>query len=130
MRIDRKDIHLCEQVLRMLVWDLHGEDEYQRVKGVYLRGSAGCLVVVDGTRRATLETGLRLMAWAREITGPVPYSLLLNKCDLDRDLEVDPDALRAKIPPACRLHETSALTGAGVRSAFRDLAERMVGGSR
>jgi small GTP-binding protein len=125
VRIDRKDVVVGDQVLRMLVWDLHGEDEYQRVKGAYLRGAAGCLVVVDGTRRATLTTGLRLLEWARAITGPVPYALLLNKTDLDQDWEVDRDALREAVDLDCAVLETSALTGAGVRAAFRDLAVRM-----
>ena len=40
----------------LIIWDLHGEDDFQHVRLSYLQGSSGLIFVVDGTRATTLDT--------------------------------------------------------------------------
>ena len=47
--------------LTMMIWDLAGSEEFDRVRASYLRGTAGALLVCDLTRPETLH-GLRAYA--------------------------------------------------------------------
>ena len=76
-----------------MLWDIYGQDEFQTVRDSYLRGASGYLLVADGTRHATLETAVALQQQAESVIGQVPFLLLLNKADLDRDWQVDERAL-------------------------------------
>jgi GTPase SAR1 family protein len=46
--------------LKLIIWDLAGEDEFQKVKVSNLQGSHGYLLVADGTRASSLETAREL----------------------------------------------------------------------
>ena len=91
----------------------------------YLRGSAGYVLVADGTRPSTLEVVLSLRRRVEADFGPLPFVLLLNKNDLReqwaiRDAEVE-DLRRSD----WWVQSTSARTGEGVEDAFKALAVRV-----
>lgn len=128
--IEKKTVSCGGRELDLVIWDLSGEDELQSVTLSYARGASGFLVVMDGTRRATVDVGLRLKDAARAIAGDVPCVLVLNKADLVATWELDEDtgeALRRREP--CALVETSAKTGLGVEEAFSTLARAMLDGA-
>ena len=75
-----------------MLWDIYGQDDFQTVQASQLRGMSGYLLVVDGTRRATLETARQLQEKATDAVGPVPFILLLNKLDLAAQWEIDEPA--------------------------------------
>ena len=123
VKIDKKTIRAGDQDLNLVLWDLHGEDEFQKVQDSYLRGSAGCFLVVDGTRPATFDWALYLQDKAETILGNVPVVFLLNKVDLVDQWELPgnyEEDLRGKGVPYFR---TSAKTGEGVEAAFQTLGE-------
>ena len=64
VKIDKKIVSLAGRDITLIVWDIHGDDEFQRIRTSYLRGASGYLLVVDGTRRDTLATAMGL----RDIT--------------------------------------------------------------
>jgi small GTP-binding protein len=126
VRVDRKQLRIAGQDLTLMIWDMAGEDRFQRVEASYLRGSSGYLLVADGTRRSTLDQAIVLHERAQTLLGPVPFSLLLNKADLaekwdlgDRDLAL----LHARGLPMIR---TSAKTGDGVEAGLQAIAERLL----
>lgn len=123
--IDKKRVREGGRELDLVIWDLSGEDEFQRVTRSYMRGAAGLLIAVDGTRRGTAETALRLLAEARAIVGDVPRVLVLNKSDLVATWELDEGCEDALREAASVLVKTSAKTGAGVEDAFAALARAM-----
>lgn len=126
VKIDCKELMLNGNGLNLVIWDIHGEDVFQRVRSSYLRGAAGYLLVVDGTRSSTLDQMLTLQARAQEAIGNAPFMVLLNKADLSEqwDLEEDPIAdLEAR---GWTVIMTSAKTGAGVDAAFDTLARRLI----
>jgi small GTP-binding protein len=123
VKIEKKSVDLGSQQVDLILWDMHGEDDFQNVNVSYLRGAAGYLLVVDGTRRATVQTAISLHEVAERAVGPVPFRLLLNKADLVNDWEVDVNILASLGWPILR---TSAKTGAGVEQAFEDLARATV----
>ena len=127
VKIDKKVVTDLAQPATLLLWDLHGEDELQKVRLSYLRGSAGYFLVVDGTRAHTLETALRLHDAARDCIGVVPCTILVNKVDLRDEWEVDLEALAALRDEGWEVVETSAKTGECIERAFTELTRRILG---
>ena len=127
VRVDRKVLEVDGRALTLLIWDLAGEDRFQRVEPEYLRGAAGYFLVADGTRRATLDQALLLHARAQGVLGTVPFGLLLNKADLESEWDLDPTALAGPNTAGWSVFRTSALTGAGVEDALRSLARAVLG---
>ena len=60
VKIDKKAVMAGDREVTLVLWDINGQDEFQDVQESYLRGMSGYLLVVDGTRRATLETAAKL----------------------------------------------------------------------
>ncbi len=121
VRIEKKDVAVGGRSLRLLLWDLHGEDRFQFVQPAHLRGAAGLLMVVDGTRPQTVATADTLLARAQDTLGEVPRIVLLNKADLH--LAVTVDELRDRFGP--HVQATSAKLGTGVQDAFEALVHRL-----
>jgi GTPase SAR1 family protein len=93
----------------------------------YLRGAAGYLLVVDGTRLATLDVALGLEETVRAEVGDIPFVICLNKADRRSEWEIDLDLLdaRARVG-AWSVIKTSAKLGIGVDEAFLQLTRRML----
>lgn len=126
VKVDKKVVGVGEEQVNLLLWDLYGEDDFQKLRTSYLRGSAGYALVVDGTRRETLEKAVVLQSRAREAVGPVPFVLMLNKADLVDKWEVEDAAVEELVRQGWPTFRTSAKSGAGVDQAFLTLARRMI----
>ena len=72
VKIDSRRVARGDRVVDLILWDLSGEDEFQNMQPAYLRGAAGYLLVIDGTRLETLDTAVALEARARETIGGAP----------------------------------------------------------
>lgn len=127
VKIDRKLVEMGDTTVSLLLWDLQGEDEFQRVRLSYLRGASGLIYVADGTRPETLATTKSLRALADETVGDVPSLLFLNKSDLGEQWALDDAFLAANASSGLPVLRTSARTGAQVEEGFRQLVSRMVG---
>ncbi len=126
VKVDKKVVQVDGQEITLVLWDIHGEDVFQKMRMTYLRGMSGYLLVVDPTRRATLEEALGLKARVEEALGRIPQILLLNKCDLIADWEIDLDRIGKFETAGQPIIRTSAKTGEGVEEAFSRLAEAML----
>lgn len=126
VKIDKKEVSIDGRDATLLLWDLHGEDEFQRVRMSYLRGTSGYLLVADGTRAATVEKAIDLQRRAEETVGPVPFLFLLNKSDLVEEREVSDAELHELEARGWKCLATSAKTGDGVEDAFERLARAMM----
>jgi len=125
VKIDKKDVHTTDSDMTLILWDLAGEDEFQKVRLTYLRGASGYLLVADGTRRETLNKALILKDAAEAVIGPKPFILLLNKIDLDEDWEIEPNQIDDCVQKNWLVITTSAKTGQGVEEAFQMLTSKM-----
>ena len=126
VKIESHVTQVEDRFVKLILWDLHGNDEFQRVRLSYLRGASACLLVADGTRAHTLDQALALRSTTEGILGPVPFLLAVNKGDLRESFELDANTIRGAVEPGMDWMETSAKTGAGVQDAFQLLAERML----
>ena len=128
VKVDSKEVVVAGVPVNLVLWDMQGEDELQKVKMVYLRGAAGYLLIADGTRAETLEMAEGLQRKITETIGPVPFVLVLNKFDLAADWELDPARISALRSRGWPILNSSARTGSGVQEAFGQLAELIMRG--
>jgi hypothetical protein len=126
VKIDKKSVTVNTRPVDLILWDLHGEDEFQAVRMSYLRGSSGCIYVVDGTRKPTVDVALKLMKKVEKEIGEVPFILALNKSDLENEWEIDPHEIMLQAGGKAVIIKTSAKTGQFVEDAFMELAGLMV----
>ncbi|MEL6881995.1 MAG: Rab family GTPase, partial [Cyanobacteria bacterium J06607_10] len=126
VKIDKKVVETEGTTLSMVLWDIHGEDEFQNVRMSYLRGSAAYLLVIDGTRRSSLDVALNLKAKVAENIGNIPFVVVINKYDLHADWEITTDDIRALQNQGLKVIQTSAKTSLGVESSFQYLAKKII----
>ena len=126
VKVDKKVLPINGSEVTLMIWDLAGDDRFGSLQLSYLRGSAGCLLVADGTRRSTLDTAVSLRDRIVEIVGEIPFLLLLNKTDLQAEWEITDADLDPLAASGWKILRTSARTGDGVESAFHQLAESML----
>lgn len=112
---------------KLIVWDIAGGDSATPAFNSYLRGTAGYLLVVDGTRPDTLDAALGLREQLADKLGDIPWIGLLNKADLVDDWAIE-EARIAELREAGQVWlPTSALSGENVEQAFIELATRIQG---
>ena len=127
VKIDTKKVSLPSgDDIKLVLWDIAGKSAFARIDTSYLRDASAYLLVVDGTRPATLEHAIELQVMTEEQLGTRPFGVLLNKIDLNDRWALDRERIAGLESRGWVLHETSALNGAGVEAAFTRLGSRLV----
>ena len=126
VKIDKKSVDVENERVELVIWDIYGQDDFQKVRMSYVRGASGYLLVMDGTRGATLEIALSLQRSAEETVGSVPFIVVVNKADLSGQWEIQDRDLEQLRDQGWRVIKTSAKTGGAVDAAFTTLAHAMV----
>ena len=113
-------------VVKLLVWDLAGQQRFDFIRGSYYRGSKGALLVYDTTRKSTW---VELPKWIKETEDAlgerIPIILLANKVDLGESRIITSEMGQQFVEEygLSGYLETSALTGQNVERAFYLLAK-------
>jgi len=127
VKIDKKNVKVGEKEVSLVLWDLYGDDDYQKMRWTYLRGASGYLLVADGTRKATLEKAFQLEQKVREEVGVIPFVFVINKSDLLRDWDLDSAIESQMAAQGWSVLRSSAKTGEGVEESFSLLAQKVLG---
>jgi len=126
VKIDKKVVQVEGTEVTLVLWDLAGENGFEKVRLSYLRGASGYLLVVDGTRRVSLDVAMEVQSKAQATLGDVPFVLLINKGDLKDQwtvLDSDVQSLKSR---GWRVLITSAKEGTAVEEAFLMLVRDML----
>ena len=126
VKIDKKDLQLDGRSIEFILWDLAGEDEFINVRSSYLRGSAGGVLVADGTRADTLDIVFELKDKLYHEVGEVPVILIINKSDLRDSWNIDEQQIESLRQQGWQVIETSALDSSNVDHAFSLLAKQLL----
>lgn len=126
VKIDKKQVQINGTELSLMIWDVAGKDDFTSIRPAYLRGMAGCIIVVDGTRSHSCETALEIHNMVQDQVGPVPVIFALNKADLKTNWQVDPQQIHALYQTEHTVIETSAKLDQGVETVFTSLAQQLV----
>jgi small GTP-binding protein len=119
-------------IVKLLVWDLAGQQRFDFIRGSYYRGSKGALLVFDTTRKSTW---LELPKWIKETEDAlgerIPIILLANKVDLaeHRVITREMGEQFVRDNNLTGYFETSALSGQNVEEAFSMLAKSSMANS-
>ena len=125
VKIDKKQVQLESGEMTLILWDIEGSQTENDLRKSYLRGAAGYLLVIDGTRQDTLYQGLALQKRVTETIGSVPFLILMNKADLTSEWSISQRETEALLDKGWEVMKTSAKTGFGVEEAFHALARKM-----
>ena len=126
VKMDKKTVTAAGRTADLTIWDVAGAEEKFTVPSHYIKGSAGYLLVIDGTRADTLDRALDLVKQIDAEVGPLPKAVLLNKSDLKEQWQLDDAALQKLVPLGCPVMRTSAKSGEHVEEAFRLLTEQIL----
>jgi small GTP-binding protein len=126
VKIEKTQVRTGDALVDLILWDLHGEDDFQHVRLSYLKGASGCVYVVDGTRGATLVTALNLKEIVEKTMGDLPFVIVINKSDLKEQWEIDPLSIRDVQDQGGLVIEASAKTGTKVEQIFLLLTKKMM----
>jgi small GTP-binding protein len=125
VKVDKKVLTVDGTEMTLVLWDIHGDDQFQAIRTSYLRGTSAYLLVVDGTRRVTLDKALDIKRTVDQTIGDVPFVLVLNKADLIDAWDV-PSAIEDELKEKWAVLRSSAKTGEGVEEAFARLARALI----
>ena len=121
--IVRKDVNLNSTKVRLIMWDLAGQEKYRVVRSMYFQGCQGALLVYDVTRYSTFDS--INSKWLRDFKKYVKkegtYILIGNKTDLNREVDKDMAEKKAK-ELGVEYYETSAKLNQNVDKAFESLS--------
>jgi len=124
--VEKKHVMVDDQEVLLMLWDLYGEDEFQHVRDSYVLGSSGYILVLDGTRKSTLDTALALQQLVVKTVGPVPFVSIINKSDLRSEWEIDETTIRQLRERGWTVLLGSAKLGQGVEELFAHLADKIM----
>ena len=123
-----KDVELEETNVRLLIWDIGGQEQFAKLRTIYFKGSNGALGVFDLTNPQSL---LKLPGWIssikKSVKKTIPMIIIGNKSDLKRQVErSEAEDLTSRLN--CEYLETSAKTGENVELAFETIAKACLQG--
>lgn len=118
-----KDVEVGDIDVRLLIWDVGGQEKFAKLRTIYFKGSNGALGVYDLTDAQSL---LKLPGWVssikKSVKRTIPMLILGNKSDLERQVDKsEAEDLSNRLN--CIYLETSAKTGDNVEKAFELIAK-------
>jgi len=130
--IIRKDVFVEEinASVRLIMWDLAGQEKYNVIRSMYFQGCVGALLVYDVTRHSTFETinSKWLKDFKKYVKKEGTYILIGNKIDLtDQRMVSAEDGINfAKKINASDYIETSAKSAENAEKAFENLVHQIL----
>ena len=122
VKIEKKRINYLDQEVTLLIWDIAGADDAYTIPNSFIRGSAGYLLVIDGSRRSTLDVAASLNIQVENELGPIPFVVLINKSDLiqhnNGEWEIEETDIEDLRQRGWTILLSSAITGENVDDAF------------
>lgn len=113
--------------MAMMLWDLAGSEEFDRVRVSYLRGAAGAVLVCDLTRAETLGGLERYVRDLRNVSPAAQIVLAANKNDLIDERQIAYERVaELAVSLGAPYYLTSAKTGDEVERMFRDLGQMLL----
>lgn len=115
--------------IRFSVWDIAARENFKPLRSFFYKGAKGALIVVDLSRKETLQNVSKWVQEALSFSKKQVFVLLGNKMDLVDQIHITDDELQEavdKLPQCIGYIKTSALTGDNIREAFLKLGKNIL----
>jgi small GTP-binding protein len=110
--------------LKLILWDIAGQETFDNVKKAYYRGASGAIVVCDMTRKETMENMHRWIENLFDVSDVVPMVIICNKNDLAEETQFDVEKVEGEYAPyGAPVFSTSAKLGDNVEMVFHELGK-------
>ena len=127
-----KDINLenVTSIIRLILWDIAGQNKYDLTRNMFFQGSAGAFLVYDKTRLSTFDS--IKPKWLKEFRQygikDAPFIIIANKLDLQDShrVSLEKGLELSKELGAIDFIETSAKSGENVENAFQTLVHKIL----
>jgi small GTP-binding protein len=120
-----KMVDLGEFLVKLVIWDIAGQDDFAQLRKAYYQNASGAFFVFDTTRPETFD---RVEEWIDALYGvtkPIPLVLLENKIDLDSKMAknaIEPIIKKYGVD----LVRTSAKEDTNVEEAFKKMTMQIL----
>ena len=122
VHILKKVITINNDETTVIIWDIEGKEDIQKVRSSYLMGSSGFIYVIDPTRIHTYQNLNEELKFISKNYSKIPVITVANKSDLinmdDFQKEITEKNLKIDF-------FTSAKSGKNVEEIFRNLTIEM-----
>jgi len=113
--------------LKLMIWDIMGQRDYEMFQQSAYMGSQGALIVCDITRRETLENLPQWISGLFNVTSEIPIVMIGNKNDLTDEKQFEFKDLKDvaktfEVP----VFLTSAKSGENIENAFSMLGQNII----
>ena len=120
-----KTVQVDETMVKLVVWDIAGQDDFAQLRKAYYQNASGAFFVFDCTRPETIE---RIEEWVEALYGvtkQIPLVLLENKIDLNS--KIDAQAIEKIVKKYGLTHvRTSAKEDTNVEEAFKQMSREIL----
>jgi small GTP-binding protein len=123
VHILKKIISVNNQEITLVIWDIEGKEDIQKVRSSYLLGTSGFIYVIDPTRIHTYQNLKEELKFIDENYSKTPIFTVANKVDL-----INIDEFKQKIIEKSLSIDyfCSAKTGENVELVFEKLASQLL----
>lgn len=125
VKVDKKIIQMQDEMLQLMIWDIEGHDEFSTFRKSFVRGASGYFFVIDATRYESVSVCQELHSMISDWVGSIPFLVLINKSDLESDINITDQIRQNMMSEGWILMDTSAKTGLNVENAFLTLSKMM-----
>jgi small GTP-binding protein len=110
--------------LKLILWDIAGQETFETVKKAYYRGASGAIVVCDMTRKETMEHMHKWIENLFDVSEVIPMVIICNKNDLAEEAKFNSSTVEGEYAPyGAPVFVTSAKMGENVEMAFHELGK-------
>ena len=123
--ISIKKVKRADTEYSLSLWDIAGQEQFDKLKDTYLAGAQGALLIYDVTKPKTFQSIKNWRTSLHKKEKDTPFILVGNKNDLidDKKVSTDEGKKLAKEIGAYKFYEASAKSGELVEEIFKDVFE-------
>ena len=121
VRVSTKIVNLNDEKIKLLIWDVAGTKDDEKVPKAYFLGASAAMYVFDLSREETYLNIKKQLETVKKLSGLPEILLVGNKKDLVSEIEIDQIKKNIEIPVDLI---TSAKENDQVENAFAILAKQ------
>ncbi len=124
--VEKKQIKIGGDTISLMIWDILGEEGFDKLRSAYYSGARGGIFVCDVTQRSSLYNIENWLKALFTVTGRIPVIIFCNKWDLkDKKVDLEEVKIIAQTYNALYL-TTSAKTGENIDEGFQLLTKKIL----